>query len=637
VLFIYGVYMFELRYILGGPQGGGLETLSEILSWAYAHAGYGVISDREYFSNIKGRHSYVHATVSARELSKYLSYPVDIVAAMDPETVFTHFDDVREGGYMIYNSDDDNVNYTNIPSMERDLRDRLSAEFKRFGLDGTVKSVVKYLQLNRKVRVVGLSFKELLMEIEKREGIVPSQASRYISTILAGAVAAITGINEEDLDYSLRRRFAKEELYRHNKAMAEVVINLVKSQFGTELRLEQPRIGIKGVLVASGNDVIAMAKIVAGLRFQAYYPITPAADESFTIEEYETLGGEGSVVVFQTEDELAAINAAIGAALTGARSAVATSGPGFDLMVEGLSWAGQNEVPVVVTYYQRGGPSTGQPTRGGQQDLLSSAFASHGEYPRIILASGDHEEAFYDAIDAFNYAEMYQVPVIHLVDKFLANTIATIPLPNLDNVKIMRGTLAPKGLKDYKRFDLSYIVSPRAFLGDYVMWYSGDEHDERGHIDEDPINRVKMMDKRMKKLDLMEKEIPEERRYAYFGPEKPDLLLIGWGFVKGAVLKAIEELSGEGMRVGYYHIRMFIPFPKESLTKMANEVGINNLIAVEHNYQAQSSKLVAMNTGVLINKSIVKYTGRPMYVHELVNAIKNIMKGSVREVVSYGA
>ncbi|MFB6470200.1 MAG: 2-oxoacid:ferredoxin oxidoreductase subunit alpha [Vulcanisaeta sp. AZ3] len=629
--------MFELRYILGGPQGGGLETLSEILSWAYAHAGYGVISDREYFSNIKGRHSYVHATVSARELSKYLSYPVDIVAAMDPETVFTHFDDVREGGYMIYNSDDDNVNYTNIPSMERDLRDRLSAEFKRFGLDGTVKSVVKYLQLNRKVRVVGLSFKELLMEIEKREGIVPSQASRYISTILAGAVAAITGINEEDLDYSLRRRFAKEELYRHNKAMAEVVINLVKSQFGTELRLEQPRIGIKGVLVASGNDVIAMAKIVAGLRFQAYYPITPAADESFTIEEYETLGGEGSVVVFQTEDELAAINAAIGAALTGARSAVATSGPGFDLMVEGLSWAGQNEVPVVVTYYQRGGPSTGQPTRGGQQDLLSSAFASHGEYPRIILASGDHEEAFYDAIDAFNYAEMYQVPVIHLVDKFLANTIATIPLPNLDNVKIMRGTLAPKGLKDYKRFDLSYIVSPRAFLGDYVMWYSGDEHDERGHIDEDPINRVKMMDKRMKKLDLMEKEIPEERRYAYFGPEKPDLLLIGWGFVKGAVLKAIEELSGEGMRVGYYHIRMFIPFPKESLTKMANEVGINNLIAVEHNYQAQSSKLVAMNTGVLINKSIVKYTGRPMYVHELVNAIKNIMKGSVREVVSYGA
>jgi len=629
--------MNELRYILGGPQGGGLETLSELLSWAYAHAGYGVISDREYFSNIKGRHSYVHATVSATELPRHLTYPVDIVAAMDAETVFTHFDDLRDGGYIIYNSDDDNTSFTNIPSMERDLRERLTSEFKELGVDGTVKSVVKYLQSNRKVRVVGLSFKELLMEIERREGIVPSQASRYISTILAGAVAAITGINEEDLDYSLKRRFVREDLYRHNRAMANIVIEAVKGQFGSELKLDKPSVKVSGVLVASGNDVIAMAKIVAGVRFQAYYPITPAADESFTLEEYEALGGEGSIVVFQTEDELAAINAAIGAALTGARSSVATSGPGFDLMVEGLGWAGQNEVPVVVTYYQRGGPSTGQPTRGGQSDLLSSVFASHGEYPRIVLASGDHEEAFYDAIDAFNYAETYQVPVIHLVDKFLANTIATIPLPNLDGIRIVRGKLAPKGLTEYKRFDLSSVISPRAFLGDYVMWYSGDEHDEYGHIDEDPINRIRMFDKRMKKLDLIEKEIPEERRYSYFGSERPDIVIVGWGFVKGVALKAIEELSGEGIKASYYHIRMFIPFPRESITKIAGEVGVDKLVAVEHNYQAQASRLVAMNTGITVGKSVVKYTGRPIYVHELVNAIKNIMRGSVREVLSYGA
>ncbi|PLC68237.1 2-oxoacid:ferredoxin oxidoreductase subunit alpha [Vulcanisaeta sp. EB80] len=629
--------MNELRYILGGPQGGGLETLSELLSWAYAHAGYGVISDREYFSNIKGRHSYVHATVSAVELPRHLTYPVDIVAAMDAETVFTHFDDLRDGGYIIYNSDDDNVSFTSIPSMERDLRERLTSEFKELGVDGTVKSVVKYLQSNRKVRVVGLSFKELLMEIERREGIVPSQASRYISTILAGAVAAITGINEEDLDYSLKRRFVREDLYRHNRAMANIVIEAVKGQFGSELKLDKPSVKVSGVLVASGNDVIAMAKIVAGVRFQAYYPITPAADESFTLEEYEALGGEGSIVVFQTEDELAAINAAIGAALTGARSSVATSGPGFDLMVEGLGWAGQNEVPVVVTYYQRGGPSTGQPTRGGQSDLLSSVFASHGEYPRIVLASGDHEEAFYDAIDAFNYAETYQVPVIHLVDKFLANTIATIPLPNLDGIRIVRGKLAPKGLTEYKRFDLSSVISPRAFLGDYVMWYSGDEHDEYGHIDEDPINRIRMFDKRMKKLDMIEKEIPEERRYSYFGSERPDIVIVGWGFVKGVALKAIEELSGEGIKTSYYHIRMFIPFPRESITKIAGEVSVDKLVAVEHNYQAQASRLVAMNTGITVGKSVVKYTGRPIYVHELVNAIKNIMRGSVREVLSYGA
>lgn len=517
------------------------------------------------------------------------------------------------------------------------MRDRLSEQFKGLGLDGTVKSVVKYLQGNRKVRVVALSFKELLMEIQKREGIVPSQASRYISTILVGAVAAITDISQESIDYSLRRRFTREDVYRHNRAMANIVIDLVKGQFGSELKLDPPKIGVRSILVASGNDAIAMAKVVAGVRFQAYYPITPAADESFTLEEYETLGGEGSIIIFQTEDELAAINAAIGAALTGVRSSVATSGPGFDLMVEGLGWAGHNEVPVVVTYYQRGGPSTGQPTRGGQSDLLSSVFASHGEYPRIVLASGDHEEAFYDAIDAFNYAETYQVPVIHLVDKFLANTIATIPMPNLDNVRITRGVLAPRGLKEYKRFDLSSPISPRAFLGDYVMWYTGDEHDEYGHINEDPINRVRMMNKRMSKLDIIDREIPEERRYSYFGPDRPDILLVGWGFVKGVAVKAVEELTEEGIGAGYYHIRMFIPFPRNSLTKFANEVGANNLIAVEHNYMAQASKLVAMNTGIMINKSIVKYTGRPMYVHELVNAVKNVLRGSTREVVSYGA
>ncbi|WP_252901357.1 transketolase C-terminal domain-containing protein [Vulcanisaeta sp. JCM 14467] len=146
-----------------------------------------------------------------------------------------------------------------------------------------------------------------------------------------------------------------------------------------------------------------------------------------------------------------------------------------------------------------------------------------------------------------------------------------------------------------------------------------------------------MMDKRMRKLDIIDREIPEERRYSYFGPERPDVLLVGWGFVKGVAVKAVEELNEEGTRAGYYHIRMFIPFPRNSLTKIANEVGADKLVAVEHNYMAQASKLAAMNTGIMIGKSIVKYTGRPMYVHELVNAVKNVLKGSTREVVSYGA
>ncbi|MGC8556071.1 MAG: hypothetical protein ACP5NG_03585, partial [Conexivisphaera sp.] len=345
------------------------------------------------------------------------------------------------------------------------------------------------------------------------------------------------------------------------------------------MSLDPPSIGLGELLVASGNDVVAMAKIVGGLRYQSYYPITPAADESFTLEEYESLHGEGydsEIVVLQTEDELAAVNSAIGAALAGARSATATSGPGFDLMVEGLGWAGMNEVPVVVTYYQRGGPSTGQPTRGAQSDLLSSVFASHGEYPRIVLASGDHEEAFYDAIDALNYAERYQMPVIHLVDKFLANTIATIQVPDISRIRIDRGKLTGEVSGEYKRFDMSSPISPRAFLGQAVMWYTGDEHDEAGHITEDSENRIRIYEKRMRKLELADSEIPEERRASYYGPEDADFLLLGWGFVRvnGGMAALGLELFAIAMAV-----KLVLG---SQLARLIRVDGIRNFFAISH-------------------------------------------------------
>ncbi len=628
----------ELRYIIGGPQGGGLETTSEILSWAFARSGYGVISDREYFSNIKGRHSYIHATVSGAEVPYHLSYPVDVIAAMDAESVFSHIGDIRDGGYLIYNSDEGQSRFNAIPSMERELRDRLAAFMKAESLDGTLASVVKYLSDARRVNAIGLSYRDLLDQLQKKESVEAAQASRYISTILSGAMAALSGVSRESIEFSMRRRFRQDEIYRANMTMFDIVSSLVESKHGSPLKLEGSTLSLRKMLVASGNDTVAMAKAVAGLRFQSYYPITPAADESFTLEEYERLAGDGpTMLVYQLEDELAVINAAIGAALAGVRSAAATSGPGFDLMVEGLGWAGMNEVPVVVTYYQRGGPSTGQPTRGAQSDLLSSVFASHGEYPRVVLASGDHVEAFYDTIDAFNYAEQFQVPVIHLVDKFLANTIATFPIPDLSSVKINRGAVIKEKVPGYKRFDFTYPVSPRAPLGTNVMWYTGDEHDEYGHISEDSENRVKIMEKRMGKLEVMEKEIPEERRYSYFGDERPDLILVGWGFVKGVATKAVSELRASGKKVGYLHIRTFVPFPSRTIGSVAKDVGADRLVAVEHNYEAQAAVLTAANTGITIGKKIVKFTGRPMYANELEEAVMRVMKGENRVVLEYGA
>ncbi len=287
--------------------------------------------------------------------------------------------------------------------------------------------------------------------------------------------------------------------------------------------INEPRIFL------TGNQAVAMGKVLGGCRIQTYYPITPAADESEYLESHEILKtrkGENAIVVLQTEDEIAAVNSASGACLTGTRAATSTSGPGFSLMAEGLGWAGNNEVPLVITYYQRGGPATGQPTRDSQQDLRFAMHAAHGEFARIILASGDIKECFYDAAEVFNLAEKYQMPVIHLLDKGMANCSQTYPVFDYANIKIDRGEIVTEKeleSKEYKRFRFTETgVSPRAFLGtkNAVHWYSGDEHNESGNINEEPIIRRKMMEKRMKKLELVDKEVPLDMKVKLFWRSK---------------------------------------------------------------------------------------------------------------------
>jgi len=631
-----------LDLILGGPQGAGLETSMTIAATALARLGYSVIADREYFSNIKGRHSYVHMRVSAKQSARALSYPVLLVGAMDAETVFTHFNDLAKGGYLVYDKGVENKRLDDIPSMEPQLKQRLKRFFEDAKLEPTVKALVDYLRDKRSINVVELNYAEILGDLRRKYKLVPAHASRYVSSILVGALAGLTGIDLDAVSFAVHHRFkGNKNVAEQNTYLIETVATRIKEEYGSPLKLSSSTLRAEEYMIVSGNDIVAMAKIVAGLRYQSYYPITPAADESLFLEDHENLvvGDKdiGGLVVLQTEDEIAAITSAIGAALTGARSATATSGPGFSLMVEALGWAGNNEVPVVITYYQRGGPSTGLPTRGSQSDLLFTLFASHGEFPRIVIASGDHREAFYDAILAHNLAEKYQLPVIHLLDKFLANSVTTLEPPGLDDVRIERGKIV-KGGKDYKRFSLSEPISPRALLGgDAVIWYTGDEHDEYGHINEDPENRLRMYEKRMKKLEIADKEIPENTRAVYYGPRRPDYVAVGWGFVKNTVIEASEVLDGKGIRLGYLHLRIFSPFPKNYVREVLGGMD-GNIVSVEHNYLAQAAQVIRMNTGIHVRKNIVKWTGRPIYVNELVEALLKVINGvEERVVLSYGA
>jgi len=633
----------EARFLIGGAQGTGLETAAQVLTTAYAAQGYRVYSFREYYSNIKGRHSYIGVRVSSEAQPAAPRASYHIIAAIDAESVFMHLDDADKDTFFLYNADLESRRLSGLPVIEEETKKYIGGTLARSGYGDSLSEAIRYIREVKGARLVPVSFNKVLTMFAESRGIKAFAARRYANTILIAAIALMTGLGLDKLRRGFERRFAnRPRVVEDNMALAGIVAKELE-QYRNLVPIRRPKHKPRRLMVLSGNDAVAMGKVVAGMRFQSYYPITPAQDESFMLESIENLetsqGQLGGVVVLQTEDEIAAITAAIGAALAGARAATATSGPGFDLMVEALGWAGINEVPVVITLYQRGGPSTGLPTRGQQADLLDALFASHGEFPRIVIASGDHEEAFRDAVLAFNLAERYQTPVIHILDKFIANSIATVEPPTPESLEIDRGALVENPGKDYKRFSLEHPISPRVFLGTHgtVVWYTGDEHNEVGHISEDKVNRRLMYEKRMKKLEIAAREIPEEERAILYG-DGGDFLLIGWGSVKGAAIEALKVLRDKGgLNGAYLHIRMMEPFPARYVSKIIEEYGVSRVIDVENNYTGQLARVVAMNAGHIVRRRVLKWTGRPIYVDELVHAVPRVLGGEKEvEVLEYG-
>jgi len=627
--------------LLGGPQGSGLDTAMRILSRFFASLGYSVLADREYYSNIRGKHSYVHMRVSATKATS-LKYPVDVAVAMDVESVFIHFRDVSRGSYFVYDLGTESSTIEDAKALEKYTAMRVKELLKELGISEYVGDVVKWLR-SEGVEVVGIKYSDLINELVKY-GVPRNVATRALSTFAATAATYLVGIDPESMVSTVEDVFrGRASVIEVNKLMIKASVSALRSKVPkVSKELGKPELSEDELLVVTGNEVVAMGKLVGGLRFQSYYPITPAQDESFYMEGKDLLkvGDKylGSVLVFQTEDEIAAIASAVGAALAGARVATATSGPGFSLMVETLSWAGMNDVPVVITYYQRGGPSTGLPTRGAQSDLFFTLFAGHGEFPRVVIASGDHEEAFKDAVEALNIAEKYQVPVIHLLDKFIANTVVAMPVPKTEELVIERGKYyVGPGEGPFKRFSLDEEIPTRTFLGmSPITYYTGVEHDEYGRISEDPELRIRMYVRRMRKLEVIDREVPQEHRAVLYGSESGDVLLIGWGFVKGAATDAIEELKSLGIKASYLHIKYFMPFPSRRVREVIK--GFSKYVFVEHDYLVQAGMAAKLFAGIEVRERIVKYTGRPIYTNELVDAVLKLFKEGVKEVVlRYGA
>jgi len=637
--------------MIGGAQGSGVDTSANIFGKAAAQGGLHIFGNREYYSNIKGEHSYFQVRLRKKKVRSHLN-AVDLLATFDDETVVRHAAEVRKDGGIIYDPSIGGNEIKDIPTIEANVLNALYAELDKSNLPHTVDGVLEQAR-RRGVHVYPIPYLDILREVGEKFGETSlSSLTKMVNVMAVAASFALVDYPQEQVNEALKKQFkAKPKVVEINTAAVTAAYDYVREKynggFGYKL---QPNPTTEKRIFVRGSSIIGIAKILSGCRLQTYYPITPASDESEYLEAHgsielngivadEAQAMKGSMVVVQTEDEIAAITMAIGGALTGARSSTSTSGPGFSLMAEGMGWAGMNEVPVVVTLYQRGGPSTGLPTRHEQGDLKFALHAGHGDFPRIVIASGDLEEAFYDVTTAFNFAEKYQVPVIHIVDKAMANSDLSYQMFDPSRSKIERGSLLTGKIGniedgEYPRFKLTANgISPRPAIGTEggIYWNTGDEHDEKGHISEDPENRVKNMDKRMGKLDLAAQEIPLEEKVHFFGPKDAPITIVSWGSTKGAILDAMDALQEDGISVNFLQIRLISPFPTEYVKEILFRA--KKVVNIEMNYTGQLGGVIREMTCFPIEQYVVKYNGRPMSQEEIYDSVKQIAEGTAQKRV----
>lgn len=628
--------------MIGGPQGSGINASAEVFAKACSRAGLRVFANIEYHSNIMGKHSFYRVRVDEDPIHSYRD-KADILVALDHETLagdgdhrrwpthYGHIDDLSEGAGVIYDS-----------AIEFDTASVHRTDLKFFP--------VPFMDI----------IKQALEEIGKGE-----QARRYEvmkNTVGLGASLALCNYPFDLVADVIMGQFKgkRSEVGNLNVRAAQLAMEYVKKDVASFPYTLQPHRKPEARLMAKGYEIHAIAKLKAGCHFQTYYPISPATDESVYLEKNQR---EFNLLVVQCEDEISSINMAVGAAHMGVRSATATSGPGFALMVEGIGFASITEAPgPVLVMYQRGGPSTGLPTRQEQGDLQFVLHPAQGDFPHVVIAPGDLNDAYQDTFSAFNWAERYQMPVIVLSDKKLAAAYVTIDslelqYPEIDRGKTFTGSewtpYEASGeqlvrmqnghdgngdghgdAKEYLRYALAEDgISPRSRPGikGGRFWSTTDEHDPDGHITEGVEMRMAMMHKRMGKLALLLKAIPADQRCKLWGPADADLTVVGWGSTKGTIQDAMAVLAEQGKRVNYLQVRLMKPFPVDDVTAALKTA--KQLVLVEENYSGQLGSLIREHTGVKIDQRILKYDGRPFSEDELVRELSKVLAGGTAEPV----
>lgn len=575
----------QLSWKIGGQQGEGVESTDKIFSTALNRLGYYLYGYRHFSSRIKGGHTNNKIRISTMPI-RAISDDLDILVAFDQETIDLNAHELRAGGVVVA---DAKFN----PTLPEGINARL------FAVPITAIAEELGTSLFKNMAASGASWALLGLPLEVFEKAVEEEFGRKGAAVVEKNIEAV-------------------------RKAAQFILDLNGGPL-PEFQLA-PADG-KQKLFMIGNDAIALGSVAAGCRFMPAYPITPASE----IMEYliKTLPKFGGTVI-QTEDEIAAVTMAIGGNYAGVRTMTASAGPGLSLMMEAIGLAGMTETPVVIVDTQRGGPSTGLPTKQEQSDINAMIYGTHGEIPKIVLAPSTIEECFYDAVESFNLAEKYQCPVILVTDLQLSLGKQSSEMLDYDKIVIDRGSLltgelpATEDNKLFKRYEFTEDgISPRVIPGmkNGIHHVTGVEHDQEGRPSESPINRQKMMDKRLNKMNHVKVTNP----ILVDAPnETPDLLVIGMGSTGGTIDEARTRLAAEGITSNHVTVRLLHPFPAEEIKPYLEKA--KKVVVVENNATGQLASLIKLNAGHADKiESMLKYDGNPFLPAEITKACKELI------------
>ena len=570
----------NLSWKIAGEAGFGIKSAGIMFGKIFMRAGYEIFDYTEYPSLIRGGHNVFQLIVDTKPVNS-ITRKVDVLVALNQNTIEKNMSEVIAHGVLLYDGDQVKVTQSKLKS----------------------------------VQGIGIP----LTTLAKKAG---GEVMRNVVAI--GATLALV-----DQPLTIANKVVRENFKSKGKNIVENNIkalkagyDYIKKNYKREFICSLPTLEKKDNILITSNEAMALGALAGGLNFYVAYPMTPS---SSILHYLAGVAKQTGIVVKHAEDEIAVVNMALGASHTGARAMVGTSGGGFALMVETLGLIGLSETPLVMIDVQRGGPATGLPTWTEQGDLQFVLRAAPGDFPRIVLAPGDAQEAFDLTAEALNLADIYQCPVIMLSDKFIAEGNTTVPRFTSKNVKINRGKLLTSTqvskLKNYCRYKVTTDgISPRSLPGMKNGLYiaNSDEHDEYGFSEEGSVNRIQQVKKRKQKLKTFAKQLPDPLVY---GNPKAKKTVVFWGSPKGVILDSYVNLPDKVKKnLKIMQLQYLWPFPKAFVKRVLENS--KDTMLIENNSNAQLGQLIRQETGIDIHHKVLKYDGRPFFREEITSILK---------------